>query len=154
MKRLDLTGQKFGQWAVLSLSPNKSKAGKSLWLCECTCGNICSVGVSNLRSGNSTKCIDCRESGKVKHGQLMGEEKSNTYKAWVKLLDSVIYKPKKIYTENNIKMCERWRDFNNFLADMGETPKDSYITRLNTEKDYCKANCKWTTVAEEIGDLN
>jgi hypothetical protein len=47
----DLTGQKFGRWAVLSLITFGSR-----WLCECECGSVRTVDQSHLISGRSRSC--------------------------------------------------------------------------------------------------
>lgn len=49
-KRIDLTGQKFGEWTVLEY------AGEKQWLCRCSCGTLRYVDGSILRRGLSTHC--------------------------------------------------------------------------------------------------
>lgn len=47
-------------------------------------------------------------------------------------------------------MCELWKDFASFLADMGECP-DATMTldRLSNERGYEPGNCRWATQAEQ-----
>lgn len=57
----------------------------------------------------------------------------------------------KYYGARGIKVCRRWRGqtgFKNFVADMGERPYGHEIDRINTDGDYCKANCQWLTKRE------
>jgi len=49
-----LTGQTFGQWAVLSKVDSTN--GKTMWLCQCKCGTIRTVIGSSLVNGVSTSC--------------------------------------------------------------------------------------------------
>ena len=50
MRRLDLTGQKFGKWTALRRLPS----GK--WECRCKCGTVKAVQLTHLRSGGSKSC--------------------------------------------------------------------------------------------------
>lgn len=57
--------------------------------------------------------------------------------------ESVSYK---WYGARGIKVCERWLDFKNFLADMGGSFKYGLqIDRKNFDGDYEPSNCRWTT---------
>lgn len=49
----------------------------------------------------------------------------------------------KNYGRKGIKVCDRWLNFDNFLADMGFRPKDHIISRQDHTKDYSKDNCLW-----------
>ena len=58
-KRIDMTGQQFGDWTVLSYDEN-SKGGTAKWICRCVCGKEKSVAGPSLRRGASTGC-GCRK---------------------------------------------------------------------------------------------
>ena len=55
------------------------------------------------------------------------------------------------YGGRGITACDRWHDFENFLADMGERPSlDHSIDRYpNQDGNYEPGNCRWATRAEQ-----
>lgn len=53
---LDLIGQRFGNLQVLELSPERTNANKSRWVCQCDCGRKCIVIGAKLGSGWTKSC--------------------------------------------------------------------------------------------------
>ena len=56
-KDLDLVGEVFGEWVVMSKAPNKGK--KKYWTCECKCSVRFDVEQTNLVRSKSKMCRAC-----------------------------------------------------------------------------------------------
>src|SRR3990167_7410867 len=53
------------------------------------------------------------------------------------------------YGARGITVCERWRVFENFLADMGIRPEGLTIERINNDGNYEPSNCCWIPKSEQ-----
>jgi hypothetical protein len=98
-----------------------------------------------MRQGNPSVAYP----NKTKHGM----NKTPEWNAWVNMRQRCLnpnHTNYKHYGGRGIKVCERWLDFDNFLADMGRKPDPELtLERIDNSKGYEPANCKWATMKEQ-----
>ncbi len=119
MKLIDIIGNRYGKLTVVSRSSDK--VGRDiLWLCQCDCGNKSKNTKGNLKSGRVISCGCLKKEGNNKSHMM---SKTRQYYIWA---------------------------FEGFWEDMRDGYKDNLtIDRINSDENYCKENCKWSTYLEQ-----
>lgn len=92
----------------------------------------------------------------TRHGHKRNGKATATYKAWCSMIQRCTYPHKdgfELYGGRGITVCERWRDFVLFLADMGERPSNTTLDRFpNSDGNYEPGNCRWATVIQQANN--
>lgn len=91
-RKEDITGQRYGCLTALEIDISKNNNKKrTYWICECVCGNQCSINITNLKNGNTTTCGDRSKHYSQEHNghwkggitpKLISARNCNRYDQW------------------------------------------------------------------------
>lgn len=151
----DLSGQVFGKLTVITRDW-AHEGNHAYWLCRCACGNPASVTSNALRTGATTSCGCVRRQvvteRSTKHGLIPRSADHRTYNSWHAMLRRCYDPEHPQYADwggRGIRVCARWHEYPNFLADMGTRPTGRTLDRKDNEGDYEPGNCRWATPKEQ-----
>lgn len=74
------------------------------------------------------------------------------YGTWARILDRIVDPRSRLfirYGGRGIQVCDRWLDFRNFYADMGDRQDGESLDRINNDGNYGPENCRWATSTEQ-----
>lgn len=145
----NLVGFRNYELIVISKSDQKTSAGKTQWLTQCSCGKTKLFATYQLTGTRPAEtCGHC-------YWQL---EHKDAYISWAAMKQRCDYEKNKDYARyggKGIKYQDSWKIFQNFYRDMGDPPLDSLtmnrltLDRKDSTGDYTKYNCKWSTYKEQ-----
>lgn len=145
-------GQRFRRLVVLKTDHIE---GRKYYICQCDCGNTTKASGSALMSGNTGSCgclmREYRKSGNS--NRTHGKRHSSEYEIWAAIQQRCKNPNNPAYPRyggRGITVCERWKTFAQFLADVGERPDPSLtLDRIDNNGNYEPSNCQWATLAQQ-----
>lgn len=152
-----VAGATFGRWTVIERAG--TNCGAAAWLCVCACGTRRPVNGKNLRNGVSVSCgcykVEVTVRRSTTHGQAPRGRQSPEHIAWAGMLRRCTNPNDKEYARyagQGVVVAERWKIFENFLADMGSkpSPRHSLDRHPNAFGNYEPGNARWATPQEQM----
>lgn len=150
----DLTNIRIGKLTALKEVKSRDKNKKLYWLFRCDCGNEKIMRGSNVVHGTIKSCGCLRP----KANPIFRSKIYRTWHSMIHRCSSPINTRYDSYGGRGIKVCDRWKIFENFKEDMlpsmdkhlrDHTSRDTSIDRIDVDDNYCKENCRWATIKEQ-----
>lgn len=148
----NLINNRYGKLLVVEITDQRVSGGV-VFKCICDCGNQKLISGYHLTSGNTKSCGCAQYDTQFKHGLRYTLE----YGIWSSMLGRCtnLNDPSyHLYGGRGITVCERWKTFENFYNDIGNSrPSEKHsLERENTNGNYEPSNVSWATCIDQANN--
>ena len=146
-------GSKFGYLTIKSIYKDYSSGRERVFAnCICDCGNEKTTRFDWLKTSTTISC-GCKRY--VNRQKKHGCSKTRLYSIWRGMKDRCFnsHNPEyKHYGGRGITVCNEWLDFSSFKewAESNGYANKLTIERIDFNGNYCKDNCKWIPLSEQL----
>ena len=141
---------KWDKYNILTIIKEvEKKWDKRIFLCKCDCWNIKKIRLAQLLNWDTKSCWCLRKENISNKTHWLSKTRIwNTY-MWIKFrCNNVNSNNYKNYWGRWIK--NEWNTFEDFYEDMKDWYSDGLtIDRIDVNWNYCKENCRWSTMKEQ-----
>lgn len=150
--KADRVGERYKHCTVVA-DGGRDRKSNILWRCQCDCGVYFLARGYDLTSGKIISC-KCAMKARVIHGYgRCGKKRSKIYSVWATMINRCTNAKDQNfhhYGGRGIQVDPKWREFLNFLNDMGDIPfPKATLERVDNDGHYTKENCIWATMKQQ-----
>lgn len=158
---IDLTGEKFGRWTVLSFS-HKEIISKThvyyFWNCRCECGTEKTILANTLRSGKSKNC-GCLAKELSHKARKHGMSNTRLFSIWHSMIErceNPNTKGYRLYGARGISVCKEWHDSTTFFQWALSNGYADHLTidRKDSNGNYEPTNCRWVDTKTQANNTS
>lgn len=120
--------------------------------CQCKCGKKVVVLSTNLARKYTKSCGCLNDETRVSANTTHGMTYTKEYDVWKSMIQRCSYEKHpffKNYGGRGILVCDRWKTFSNFFADMGPRPAKATLERKKNDGNYEPGNCCWASRSQQ-----